>query len=638
MFNRRPFIAGTGLVLALLDIPTGVLATQRFGPVELSGNLQTTNLVRHPDAETYQYVQNRNVARIRLDYAWLQGGKFLGTYDIPFLQSSTLLVMWRGVYDSVYDTTPGFGPRADIHGHAYGRANRAGTQTIFEFARTPPPNGPGPRRSRLTFAGLTHGERDALKFDNQLREAYADIKFRGLPLSVRAGRQQIVWGETDNNRLLDRVNALDLTWHLQQEIPPPAFGWDELRRPYWMIKFLYDLGGIGEFSQNFLEWYWNPGDWRPAKQAFLPRPWGLPFFDPLTNPVDGSFSSLLCSNAPGQRCTRLVHGTKLFGQGDYSRNPIDNSQVGVRFHSITPFGMEFTLAYFYQRWSTGDDGSNPAPLRGIPATLNAARDNALRDRLTKRGIFPAEAYMPYVHTIGASANYSDDTYTQTVYRFETVYDIGEPFFDLSKVTLAGIPGLPGLGYLPGVTRKNMWKGFIGFDRPTWIRSLNRTNTFFITGQFFWHYLVDNPDCRGVTPKGRRVEGAQNVALLVEGQRAQAPCLVGALDLPSQERQTRFAFRDKIRDWETLATLATYTFYRSGSIVPSLGMAVDPTNQFSMSAFWAVYFVVRNDLTMDLAQRYYITPRGTHTPIFETWGLAGLNRGRSETSLRVTYQF
>src|SRR6185503_7888327 len=73
MSNRRPFIAGTVLVMVLLGIPTGVLATQRFGPVELSGNLQTTNLVRHPDAETYQYVQNRNVARIRLDYAWLQG-------------------------------------------------------------------------------------------------------------------------------------------------------------------------------------------------------------------------------------------------------------------------------------------------------------------------------------------------------------------------------------------------------------------------------------------------------------------------------------------------------------------------------------------------------------------------------------
>src|SRR5205807_2765106 len=125
-----------------------------------------------------------------------------------------------------------------------------------------------------------------------------DIKFRNLPLTVRAGRQQIVWGETDNFRMLDRANSLDLTWHFQQEIPPPAYGWDEIRRPFWMIKFLYDVGDVWKLSQNFLEWYWNPGDWYPAKQTFLPRPWGLPFLNPLTNPVDGAFIGGVCSSSP----------------------------------------------------------------------------------------------------------------------------------------------------------------------------------------------------------------------------------------------------------------------------------------------------------------------------------------------------
>ena len=46
----------------------------------------------------------------------------------------------------------------------------------------------------------------------------------------------------------------------------------------------------------------------------------------------------------------------------------------------------------------------------------------------------------------------------------------------------------------------------------------------------------------------------------------------------------------------------------------------------------------DDFVVNLAQRYFITPRGTSTPIFETWGLGGLLNGRSETSLRVTYQF
>ena len=153
-----------------------------------------------------------------------------------------------------------------------------------------------------------------------------------MPLSIRAGRQQVVWGETDNFRMLDRANSLDLTWHFQQEIPAPAFGWDEIRRPFWMFKFLYDIGErLEASSQTFLEWYWNPGDWQPAKQAFLPRPWGLPFFNPLTNTVDGAFfdgpapqsivkvtSARATGRAPARR---LMNDTKLFGQGDYDRNP-----------------------------------------------------------------------------------------------------------------------------------------------------------------------------------------------------------------------------------------------------------------------------------------------------------------------------
>jgi hypothetical protein len=113
---------------------------------------------------------------------------------------------------------------------------------------------------------------------------FVDLKLRGVPLSIRAGRQQIVWGETDNFRMLDRANSLDLTWHFQQEIPPPAFGWDEIRQPFWMLKFLYDIGDVYSFNQTFLEWYWNPGDWRPAKQAFLPRPMGPALLQPADEP------------------------------------------------------------------------------------------------------------------------------------------------------------------------------------------------------------------------------------------------------------------------------------------------------------------------------------------------------------------
>src|SRR6185295_11033169 len=161
----------------------------------------------------------------------------------------------------------------------------------------------------------------------------------------------------------------------------------------------------------------------------------------------------------------------------------ENSQVGVRYHGITPQGVEFTANYFYQRWS-GDDGTNYAQLRGLPKGTSAVRVN----NLYQQGIFPVEFIAPYVHTVGLSANYSDETFTQAVLRMETVYDVGIPFYDVERATVIDRP------VLPGVTKKNMWKGMIAFDRPTWIRTLNKKSTVFLTGQFFWHYLVDNPQC------------------------------------------------------------------------------------------------------------------------------------------------
>lgn len=622
----RSSIAAAAFTLCIGALTvSSVWATQRYGPIEISGNLQSQNLIRHPGPTSFQFIQNRNTAHLRLDYEWLKGGKLMDNYDVPFISSSKLFVLYRGVYDSVYDTTPQIFARRDIHEKGYGGL------TIGEFARTI-----GKRKQLLLGDGLTRDERDTFKFENQLREAYVDLKLRNIPLTVRAGKQQIVWGETDNFRMLDRANPLDLTWHLQQEIPAPAFGWDEIRQTQWMMKFLYDLGDIAGTSQNFLEWYWNPGDWRPAKQSFEPRPWGLPFMNSLTNPIDGVFFAGPCVEQTGTgkvivHCKRLMNGTRLFGKGDYSRNPFDNSQVGVRYHTILPGGLETGLVYFYQRWA-GDDGTNYAPLRAVLSTGDSAKDVKTLKGIISKGEFPAEAYHPYVHSLGMSMNYSDEEWSQAVFRLETIYDVGIPFFDVSKVSLYDNPALP------GITRKNMWKGMIAFDRPTWIRTLNKKSTWFLTGQFFWHYLVNNPTCR--TQVGNRtVEGSQDIAQLQPNDRRNAgSCLVGGLDLPSSVRSAEFAFRDKIRDWETLFTLAAFSFYRGGSIVPVLGVAVDPVNSWNMEAFWSVDYVFRTDLIINLGQKYFIQPHGHSTPIFETWGLGGFNAGRSETSLRITYQF
>jgi hypothetical protein len=616
---RTVYSAAAAGVLAAMLAATSASATVRLhdlglGPLEVSGNVQTQNIVRHESTDTnWQFVQNRNVFRTRIDWDAIQGNYVMGKWKIPVIRKAKFFMLYRFAYDSIYDYTPDTIPARDFR--------RTDTRALFDGAGIP--------QKFRTLEGLSDDEIDAYKFDNQIREAYVDLGLRKIPLTLRVGRQQVVWGETDNFRMLDRANPLDLSWHFIHEIPAPAFGWDEIRRPLFMVKGLYNLGALGPLSQTFFEVYWNPGDWHPVKHSFLPRPWGLQIYDPLENRADGAFRYAPCTISETAinpdtgfgMCTKLMKGTRLFEKGDYDNfNPVNNSQIGARFHALSPQGIEFTFNYFWQRWA-GDDGTNYAQLRGLPvfnrANPNVDPNSIKAAELLRNGIFPAEFYTPYVHTAGFSANYSDEELTQTVYRLETVLDFGVPFYDRGIRTVVD-------DLLPGVRQKNMWKGMIGFDRFQWIRFLNKKSTFFITGQFFWHYLINNPNCPDFVGSEFGANGQS--------------CLTGGTDLPSVSRPKDVAFRDKVRDWESLFTLATFTFYKGGSIVPVAGVAVDYVNKWGTLAFWSMDYFIRPNIAVNFAQRYFINPTGEQGPIFGTWGLVDLNRNRSESAIRLTYNF
>jgi len=592
--RRANLVAVAGSVLAGLLLVGRAAALPRYGPIEVSGNIAAQNLIRHPAIDQYALVQQRNTIKLRVDYSIFDKGKLIDRYDFPYLRQAKLFVLYRGVYDSVYDLTPGFA-QDDIYGKEISNPI---------YANFPPFPGYPKFYSANRLASLPGREND--RFENRLREAYIDLRLKQIPLSFRLGKQQIVWGETDNFRLLDRVNALDLTWRLQQE------SWDELRIPYWMIKGLWNIDRLGPLSSTFVEFYWNPGDWYPSKRAFLPRPWSAPILNPL-NSAYGLTG-----------ITQLYRGTKLFSQGDYSRDPGDNSQVGVRFSAVTPQGVQFTLNYFYQRWA-GDDGTNAAAFSGVtdPAQINAA---------FARQELPIEAIAPYVHATGFSVNYADEDYTHAVFRAESIYEFGVPFNDFSKPLPCNKLDPANQffcsqlqGDVFGVSKHDMWKGMIGFDRPTWIRPLNRKSTFLVLGQFFWHYLLDNP------------------AVVCRNPNERPPCRGGyAQGLRGQFTSSGVgvppftpAF-DRVRDWELLATLAATTFYQGGKVVPFVVYIIDPVNSYNQEVIWMLDYFVTNNVILNLSQRYFINT--TSSPVYESWGVAGINRGRSETGIRLTYQF
>ncbi|MEY4948732.1 MAG: hypothetical protein RL698_943 [Pseudomonadota bacterium] len=569
-------------VAALVCIGLGAgpaWATVRWGNLQISGDLSAQNLVRMRTPSEYMPVQQRNTARIRLDYDFIKDDKVAGRWDSPnFLESVRFYMLYRGVYDSYYDFAPG-GALYDFTGKKIPTVGLAGQPL------------PGSQSAVPTSA------RDAVKFENTLREAYMDLAFKGAPLSFRIGRQQIVWGETDNFRLLDRVNALDLTWHLQQETEI-GHSWDQLRIPYWGIKGLYQVGNLGPVNNGYLEAFWNPGTWQPNKRRFLPySPWSVP----IGSPIDyaGVF--------PGG----LASGT-LYIQGDYARNIKENSQAGIRFGGQAPGSIDFTLAYIYSRYN-GDDGANTALVQAI-----LDQDQAVA--AFSKSQVPAVYYTPYTHNVGFSMNYFDD-FTEAVLKTEQVFVMGMPFNsgDLRS------PILP--AQLFGTKQKNMWQGMIGFDRPTWVRWLNPRATWLILGQFFWHYLIDNEHSVGnqVGLIGNLIpNGQSNLVQRGTGAPCNGPNFDGC------------KARDTVRDWELLATIAATSFYLSGTLVPQLTYAIDPVNSFNMMVAWSMDYYVTNDIIANIGQRYYINT--TEAPVYETWGLGGVNRGRNETQVRLTWQF
>jgi len=569
----------TVVLLASFACPAASGATVRYGPLQISGSLATQNLVRHPDVDRYYFIQQRNTLRLQFDLDVIKRGAGQLGFSLPGVKSANFYLLYRPAYDSVFDIMPG--GRADVFPYAKGiRSNslNAFTDSVRDSVR----NGNG---------GL-----------NALREVYLDLALSAIPLSFRIGRQMVVWGETDNFRMLDRVNPLDLTWHAQQE------SWDEIRIPLWMIKVLYKFGDMGPFRDSFLEGYWGLGDWVPGKQKFLPYPWSTPLEDPFINKAT-------CTD-PNNPFTcqhfGFTDGGVPFRRGDYDKNPIDNGQWGARFVFTTPQAVQIGLHYFYNRFS-GDDGSLPTFIRAVDQLQPLGGDQIPTNNLIAlgEGNLPAKIIYPYVHTVGVSANYSDDEYTEAVYRMETIYEFDLPFSDLHKAQQITNPDCvttppgPTCGPAPvvpsglyGTSNSDMWNGMVAFDRPTWIRAINQRATIFFTGQFFWHYVVTDP-----------------------------LRFVGGLG-PT----------DKVRRWESLITFAASSFFGAGSTDQVLLLiAVDPVNHYNMQAGWKNDYHITNNIILTVFQNYFFVP-GFGGAVDEHWNIGGLSKKRDETGIRITQQF
>jgi len=623
-------------------------AVMRYGPLQISGNVDSLNFVRNSNPNSYQDIMNRNAVRLRVDWDWLQNGLLMDRFSVPFIERSKVFLLYRGVYDGFYDIAPTDLQRGQERSDDLIGGPIAGN-TPGQCVGGPCPQGPtnGVFKPLLpgSYSRWSDADRNGRKYENRLREAYIDLKIQDEPLSFRLGRQQIIWGESDQFRVMDCFNPLDFTWHAQIE------SWDEIRIPMWVGKGLWDIGTLGPLSNTFLEVVYNPFDFQDGlKLDFNPRPWSVPYPYPLRGGQVQNAGAFFVSPRFN------LQGTSL-SKGDFQRNPQDASEIGTRFHGVTPQGFEFSLDYLYGR-ARGLGGASTNAFKiekvNLPYSLTQLKPGVAigyyqdPSMPAAKPIYPidvtGEIIHPYMHIFGMTGNYFEGDYTQSVLRFETAYVLGEPFQTVDPASLVNVTAAgQRLSAYPcsdprgncspiGFTKRDIWSGMAGFDRPTWIRFLNSKATWFLTGQFFWTYTTGNVnqlvgsastgDAPYYGPTGQWKSGPY-AGLVERTQYAQCPGL-------------GCGNGDQIRRWEHLVTTAATSFYRSGTVVPFIANAWDPVND-SDEILWSVQYFYSNNFIITLQQNFFTT-YGSKAPSNDSEYTAGRFDRRDETGVRLTYQF
>lgn len=393
------------LLLAVAFAPCAHAIITLGNDLELEGFAHAQNILRTPDFEDAEGIMQRNIGQLEGKYYFLRDGVAFNRFDTGPLEEATLNIITRAHYDSIYELRDSYDEAFD-------------------------------------WRDGKHGE-----YSLSLREAFVDLILP--PFSLRLGRQQVVWGETDQFRALDVINPLDLSWHWVRE------SWEDIRIPLWMARGIYDIGKLWRLEESFIEGIWIPADFRRNKISSDPRrPWAF------------------TGAGLNETANSVVIDNQLFNLNLHIRDreperTLRNGQAGFRFKAIWG-DIDFSLNYFY--------GFSPDPGLSIRNDLTRVRGNTLH-------LF-GDLVHPRSHVLGLTANYSEERFTQAVFRLETAFTTGVP--------VAIAPGAPAEVDPDGDQLETARRTVVmlAMDRPTWIRWLNKDRTFFLSTQVFWRRWID----------------------------------------------------------------------------------------------------------------------------------------------------
>ena len=608
-----------------------------YGPVTLGGNVETQNILRVPELDQWSFVMQRNTLRLEYEHRLLDKGMFLGLADLSgMFYKINFFTYYRLVYDTIYDLGPG--PRLEA----------------MDGSRAQSFHGVG------QVGGIPGSRRTDYALENNIRELYVDMDLAQLPVSFRLGKQQIVWGNANlNQRALDSINALDLTWHFNIESGLLGrVGFSELRRTSWAAKMIVNFGDIGPLGNVFLEAYDIPFEFHQTKARQLPAPWSAAFrnpvrpgllidagpgqglppgilllqpcfdltgnpepSDPGTDPGQQDFSETPFTgqcNTIGRKVSRVEEG--LFDPHD----PFDVNQVGARIGAMLPYSIGLTLNYMYRRSIIDVSGTassrqpaaaafaeSPVPfitpsLEGVGSPTHSSTDPVTGETTSGYVGFvrvPLEFYMPYVHVFGVTLDYFEDRFLQGVVNAEMAWTHNNPIAAICAADDAG--GCPDP---MGVRRTDMVLAAVSLDRPTWIRPLNKGRVFDVQTQLNvgWQPFHDDRFQGSVSTGNKSIPGA-------------------FLEEP---------VHDNLEELTLLSAIVVNTTYWGGSLIPVFAWVSD----------WSVAPMFRWDFILQYLPNPYVILE-TQFRVFWTDGKTvfdrfgqGQSRRRDELILKATYQF
>ena len=278
-----------------------------------------------------------------------------------------------------------------------------------------------------------------------LREFYLDL-FPNEWLSMRIGRQQLMWGEIGGYRLLDAVNPDNNTWHFAA-----LEALEDTRIPLWMWQTNIDLPAI----EHSLELLWIPMLDRPKDTVSVPLSfvgaWGVPY-----------------PNTP----TSFFTPKRIF---EYPGRNFRDMRAGLRWKGALGRDTNYSLVYLYTH-----QFSPPVPLYFDFAPV-LDDPNGFDPERTERAVLG----FPRQHLAGFSLEHSIQPLATTA-RLELAVEPNRTFSGRTD-RYNPAPNDRFRNYF--LTEKMLALNYaLMLQRPTMIRFLNPTQNVLLVAQFFHSYV------------------------------------------------------------------------------------------------------------------------------------------------------